>query len=90
MSAVCNHQEKMRLISAVSQTGFAISDITLYLDTHPQDQEALEYFHHMKHKLEQASAEYEAKVAPLHQLCGEDNKCWQWAETPWPWERGYY
>lgn len=90
MSAACSNQEKMCLIAAVAQSGFAISDITLYLDTHPQDQEALEYFHRMKHKYETACAEYESKVAPLRQLCGERQNGWQWADTPWPWERGYY
>ncbi|MEI3339549.1 MAG: spore coat protein CotJB [Eubacterium sp.] len=37
MSAACNNQnDRMRLFMAVNQFGFAISDITLYLDTHPE------------------------------------------------------
>ena len=89
-SCGCNNQEQMRLFMAVNQYGFAISDITLYLDTHPRDQEALEYFHHMKHMYEKATAEYEARFGPLLQV-GEGNKnYWQWAVSPWPWERGYF
>ena len=37
-------------MNAIYQCGFAISDITLFLDTHPKDPDALDYFQHMKHK----------------------------------------
>ena len=91
MSAACNNQnDRMRLFMAVNQFGFAISDITLYLDTHPKDQEALEYFHHMKQMYNKAVSNYESRFGPLTQ-CGEGNRdYWQWSVNPWPWERGYY
>jgi spore coat protein JB len=90
MNAACNQNEKMRRLMAVSQYAFAISDITLFLDTHPKDQDALEYFHHMHHGYEKAVAEYESNFGPLTQT-GEGNRnFWQWSTMPWPWERGYY
>ena len=49
MKTACN-VEKQRLMNAIYQCGFAISDITLFLDTHPKDPDALDYFQHMKHK----------------------------------------
>lgn len=90
MSAVCNNQDKMRLFMAIEQYGFAISDITLFLDTNPKNKEALEYFHHMKHMYNKAVAEYENRFGPLLQVGEANNNYWQWATTPWPWERGYY
>ena len=41
MNAACN-VEKQRLMNAIYQCGFAISDITLFLDTHPKDPDALD------------------------------------------------
>ena len=90
MNAACNNNEKMRLFMAINQFGFAISDITLYLDTHPKDQDALEYFHQMNRMYNRAVSEYENKFGPMTQT-GEANKnYWQWSTSPWPWERGYY
>ena len=43
MKTACN-VEKQRLMNAIYQCGFAISDITLFLDTHPKDPDALDYF----------------------------------------------
>ena len=40
--------DKRQLMSAVYQTGFALDDATLYLDTHPCDEHALEYYNTMK------------------------------------------
>lgn len=89
MNAACN-VEKQRLMNAIYQCGFAISDITLFLDTHPKDPDALDYFHHMKHKYNHFVAEYETKFGPLTQTGEQRQNFWQWAMSPWPWERGYY
>ena len=36
------------VMTQVYQYGFAVSDILLYLDTHPEDQEALTYYKNMR------------------------------------------
>ena len=69
MKTACN-VEKQRLMNAIYQCGFAISDITLFLDTHPKDPDALDYFQHMKHKYNHFVAEYETKFGPLTQNRG--------------------
>ncbi|MCC8028507.1 MAG: spore coat protein CotJB [Lachnospiraceae bacterium] len=88
MSSPYNN-EKMKLFQAVNQFGFALSDITLFLDTHPLDQDALDYYHQMNHMYRKATAEYENKYGPLTQFAGEDCDVWNWAVQSWPWERGY-
>lgn len=32
------------LLKYIYEVSFAVNDITLYLDTHPEDEEALQYF----------------------------------------------
>lgn len=90
MNCSCNCAEKRKLLQAVNQYGFALSDITLYLDTHPKDQNALDYYYHMNHMYKKASAEYESKYGPLTQFTGEDEPIWKWVVGKWPWERGYF
>ena len=85
-----NNNERMRLLNAVSQFGFALSDITLYLDTHPQNQEALDYYRRMNQMYQKASAEYECKFGPLTQFSGQNEDIWKWSTQTWPWERGFY
>ena len=36
------------LLKIIYETGFAIDDTVLYLDTHPDCEEALAYYHKMK------------------------------------------
>ena len=38
--------EKEALMRQIDQASFAMDDVLLYLDTHPTDQEALNYYHH--------------------------------------------
>lgn len=89
MANVCSN-ERRRLFSRINHVTFAINDILLYLDTHPKDAAALEYYQHMKELREHAVAEYETKYGPLTIFGEKDCNYWQWAVSPWPWERGYY
>ncbi|MCD7921855.1 MAG: spore coat protein CotJB [Clostridiales bacterium] len=83
------NSERRKLLQTVNQFGFALSDITLFLDTHPNDQDALDYYHQMNHMYKKASAEYEHQYGPLTQFAGEDDNVWKWSVQSWPWERGY-
>lgn len=38
-----NAFERSKLLKEINQTGHAVNDTMLYLDTHPTDREALEY-----------------------------------------------
>lgn len=66
-------------------------DMALYLDTHPQDQQALEFFQKYNQMRRQALATYAAQYGPLNldSIDGNDDGHWHWALQPWPWEGGY-
>ena len=40
--------KRQQLYSYINRVSFAVNDITLYLDTHPDDTDAIEYFKHYK------------------------------------------
>ena len=67
---------------------FAINDLALYLDTHPEDQKALCLHREYSKVLRDLSDKYQKVFGPLT-IEFPCNK-WRWLEQPWPWERGMY
>ena len=78
------------LLHEISKVDFAVVEMTLYLDTHPHEREAIAYLNHYLKLKNQLEKEYSYKYEPLSvALAGEsdDNK-WLWALAPMPWEGG--
>ena len=67
---------------------FAINDLALYLDTHPEDQKALCLHREYCKVLKDLTDKYQKVFGPLT-IEFPCNK-WRWLEQPWPWERGMY
>jgi spore coat protein JB len=76
------------LMLQVSQTGFAMIDANLYLDTHPCDTNAIAYFNQMKEAHEKAKDAFESQFGPLMASGNMDTAYWSWVRDPWPWEGG--
>ncbi|MCI9163747.1 MAG: spore coat protein CotJB [Lachnospiraceae bacterium] len=75
------------LLQKVYETGFALDEVTLYLDTHPSDSQAMEYYQYIQKANQDAVAAYEQSYGPL--TIGQVNaSTWIWANNPWPWEGG--
>lgn len=70
----------------VMESMFAVNDITLYLDTHPQDRNALALHREYVKQYEQAKKYYEENYGPLS-MYAPMNK-WTWVCDKWPWEGG--
>jgi spore coat protein JB len=66
---------------------FVLVELTLYLDTHPLDAQALQQYNQCAHQRQQLCHQFEAEFGPLkhfgHSYSGQP---WQWVETPWPWQ----
>ena len=66
-----------------------ISDnLMLYLDTHPTDRNAMEYFNHYTRIKTQMEREFSREYYPLRKDLAESNKEWRWGNAPLPWEGG--
>lgn len=79
-----NHEELMRTIN---QSSFAVYDMLLYLDTHPDDQEALRYFEEQSCIRKNALKEHAAYFGPLNMdFMDDEQETWLWMKQPWPWE----
>ena len=67
------------------QIAFAMWELRLYLNTHPNDKEALM----MLHKLQENCCEPNYATTFLEEVCCSDgtrNPAWRWTRDPWPWE----
>ena len=64
---------------------FAIQELALYLDTHRDDNEALDLYRSYQKMYNQGVAAYEKMCGPLnHMSVGEGE--YRWLNEPWPWE----
>ncbi len=80
-----NREQLLEYVNALS---VAVVETTLFLDTHPDDQEALKYYDRMKMLLYQAKKEYSMRFGPLNNTDVNVSNGWSWVNGPWPWERG--
>ncbi len=75
------------LLMRVYETGFALDDVSLYLDTHPTDRDAMSYYKYAKKLNEDAVKAFEEVYGPL-MINHVTADCWDWVENPWPWDGG--
>ena len=80
-----NQDQLLRDIGIVS---FVVTELTLYLDTHPHDRNAMEYFNHYNRMKNQMEREFSQKYYPLNICLVECSKVWSWGAAPLPWEGG--
>lgn len=75
-------------MKTINETSFAVDDILLFLDTHPQDQEALAYFYEVSSARNEAMKKYAQAYGPLTIDTADDHAStsWQWVQQPFPWE----
>lgn len=73
------------LLKKISTRQFAAHDIQLYLDTHPDDSEAIEKMNSFKEQVKPLVEQYENQFGPLKKG-EEDANNWRWIKGPWPWE----
>lgn len=78
---------RKELMDKINQYSFAMNEANLFLDTHPFDTEALNFFQKYRELRVEAVKEYAKYYAPLaidYAVC--DKTPWSWVNEPWPWE----
>lgn len=80
--------DKESMMQTVRETGFALLDISLFLDTHPNDEKAMDYYNKYQQMNKEARREYERNFGPLNLNSVDTCNGWTWTQEPWPWEGG--
>lgn len=78
--------ENGRLLRNVQTAAFALTEVNLFLDTHPADENALAYYRRFRLLHDRAAEAYTAARGPLTALQNEGDR-WKWVDGPCPWER---
>lgn len=78
--------DKHILMRNIYELGFVLTETNLYLDTHPDDMEAIEYYAQIKDKYCDYMTKYADYYGPLDKLHISNDNYWMWVATPMPWE----
>ena len=89
MNNLCQLSQS-QLMDIINKTSFAVNDIQLYLDSHPDCPKGLAYFHEHNQLRNAALKEYSRRFGPLTmETASEGSKGhWDWIHGKWPWEGG--
>ncbi len=74
------------IMKNIYELGFALVETMLYLDTHPDDAAAIEYYAEIKDKYVQFMKKYSDYYGPLSMEYMVNDNYWMWVATPMPWE----
>lgn len=73
------------LLSQLQTVNFAVQELALYLDTHREDQEALELYRSYQQMYGKLRTMYEERNGPLNHSHPQEGP-YRWLDDPWPWE----
>lgn len=85
MGMVNKNEKPVTPLTELQTMAFMIQELALYLDTHPQDKEALAVYRSFQNMYHDAVITYEKECGPLTHL-GRGEGPYQWLDDPWPWE----
>ena len=84
-------EEERRMLLLVQQADFVVVELTLYTNTHPDDEEALEQWRGAIKEAARVRRIYENRYGPLSLLSVPSEQAlevgWRWNQPPWPWQR---
>ena len=78
--------ERKMMLKKIQAACFALEEIKLFLDTHPNDRAALECYSKYQKIYEMLVKEFEEKYGALKAERVDTTRGWTWVNDPWPWE----
>ena len=85
MGMINKSEQPVTPLTELQTMSFAIQELALYLDTHRDDQEALELYRQLQQMYKNGKKIYEEKCGPLTHMSAMDGP-YSWLDDPWPWE----
>ena len=68
------------------QNDFCIQELTLYLDTHPEDRTAMRLLQRHLNMRDDLKEAVQRESGP-QTIYDNDTRDWRWVKGPWPWEK---
>lgn len=85
MGMVNKNEQPVTPLTELQSMAFMIQELALYLDTHRDDNEALELYRTYQKMYEKGRETYEKDCGPLNHMTHADGE-YRWLDDPWPWE----
>lgn len=73
------------LLKRIAACDFAIVELHLFLDSHPNDNAAATKLDEYVLESNELRREFEGKFGPLNAMTKDSNR-WAWISNPWPWD----
>lgn len=86
MGMVNKHEKSDTPMHQMQALHFAINELVLYLDTHPEDTEALELLRQYNEMYHHGQEEMMRLHGPQTVLQAGQGESFDWVKNPWPWE----
>ncbi|WP_141433363.1 spore coat protein CotJB [Bacillus sp. 03113] len=75
------------LLEQLQAVDFVLVELTLYLDTHEDDQNAIQQFNFYVKERKKLKKAFESQFGPLMQFGNSySGDPWNWNDSPWPWQ----
>lgn len=78
--------EREKAMMRVQTYSFALNEANLFLDTHPDSREALDYYHKTLKEYNDAVQIYITNFGPIDVTQVLSHDTWTWTEGCMPWE----
>ncbi|RIV28665.1 spore coat protein CotJB [Alicyclobacillaceae bacterium I2511] len=80
-------KEYYRLLEELQTVDFVLLELSLYLDTHPDDPQAIAQVQQFYLRRQGLVQQFETQFGPLQEYAHSPTVMgWPWAEMPWPWQ----
>ncbi len=81
------HPQQWEMLMDLMELEFTLVELNLFLDTHPEDAEALRMFNRVSREFDVVKREYGQMFGPLVNFghCTSEGE-WKWLDMPWPWQ----
>lgn len=84
-----DEQKKLyyELLEEIQIVDFVLTELNLYLDTHPQDHKAINQYNEYAQKSMTLKNRFQSMFGPLfHMGHSYSTYPWTWDDAPWPWQ----
>ena len=81
--------DRDELLKCLTAMDFMAVDLALYLNTHPQDEEAVAKYNETITEADKLRQMYETNYGPLCSYRSMSRKKWTWVNNPWPWSEKF-
>ncbi|MBM7713662.1 spore coat protein CotJB [Siminovitchia sp. FSL H7-0308] len=73
-------------LEEIQTIDFVLVELTLYLDTHPNDMDAIRQYNEYIKLRKTAVKKFEKQFGALSHGSTYSRHPWDWKEAPWPWQ----